>query len=86
MTTTPLQALALMNNEFVLRMAERFAERVKKDAGDDASKQINRAYELTCCRRATDAEIAEARPVVMQHGLAVLCRALFNSNEFVYVE
>src|SRR2546430_10870888 len=34
-TTTPLQALGLMNGSFVLRQAHRFAERVKPDAGSD---------------------------------------------------
>ena len=44
LTTTPLQALALMNGTFVLRMADRFAERLKKDAGNDVAKQIARAW------------------------------------------
>jgi hypothetical protein len=86
LTTTPLQALSLMNNAFVLRMADRFAARLKKDAGDDVGKQINRAYELAYGRRATSDEVARVRPVIEQHGLAVFCRAVFNSNEFVYVD
>jgi hypothetical protein len=86
LTTTPLQALALMNNAFVLRMADRFAERLKKEAGEDVGKQIGRGFELAYGRRASDAEIAAARPVVEQHGLAAFCRAVINSNEFVYVD
>jgi hypothetical protein len=86
LTTTPLQALSMMNNAFVLRMADRFAERLKKEAGDDAGKQVTRAYELAYGRRATDDEIARVRPVIERHGLAVFCRAVFNSNEFVYVD
>jgi hypothetical protein len=86
LTTTPLQALSMLNNAFVLRMADRFAERLKKDAGDDASKQIQRAYELALGRSPTDAEIAQFRPLVERNGLATFCRAIFNSNEFVYVD
>ncbi len=86
LTTTPLQALALMNGGFVLRMADRFAERLKKEAGADVRKQIGRAYELAYGRHATDEEVARVRPVVEQHGLAAFCRAVFNSNEFVYVD
>ncbi|MSQ96754.1 MAG: DUF1553 domain-containing protein [Gemmataceae bacterium] len=86
LTTTPLQALSLMNGAFVLRMADRFAERLKKEAGDDVAKQIARAVELAYGRRATDDEIARVRPIVERHGLAVFCRAVFNSNEFVYVD
>jgi hypothetical protein len=36
-------------------------------------------------RKATSDEVADARPIVDEHGLAVLCRALFNSNEFLFV-
>ncbi|MBI2804218.1 MAG: DUF1553 domain-containing protein [Planctomycetes bacterium] len=85
-TTTPLQALALMNNAFVLRMADRFAERLRKEAGNDIGKQIARAYEVAYARSATVAEIGRARPVIERHGLAAFCRAVFNSNEFVYVD
>ncbi len=86
LTTTPLQALSMMNNAFVLRMAERFAQRLTREAGDDVSTQIVRAYELAYGRRATAAEIAQVRPIIERHGLAIFCRAVFNSNEFVYVD
>jgi hypothetical protein len=85
-TTTPLQALTLMNGAFVLRMAEQFAERVRQEAGDDVAAQVERAWWLAYGRPPTAQEIGLARPVVQQHGLFVLCRALFNSNEFVYVD
>jgi hypothetical protein len=86
LTTTPLQALALMNNAFVLRMADRFAERLKKEAGDDVGRQIRRGYELAYGRHATAGEVARIRPIIERHGLATFCRAVFNSNEFVYVD
>jgi hypothetical protein len=85
-TTTPLQALSLLNNGFMLRMADRFAERVQRDAGDDAIAQIRRAYELAYARPPDDDEVRRVRPIVERHGLAVFCRALFNSSEFVYVD
>ena len=76
----------MLNNAFVLRMSDRFAKRLKKDAGDDASKQIERAYKLALGRSATEAEITQFRPLVERNGLATFCRAIFNSNEFVYVD
>ncbi len=85
-TTTPLQALSLLNNTFVLRMADRFAERLRKEAGDGAAQQVARAYELAYSRPVTLAETAAAQRVVREHGLPVLCRAIFNSNEFVFVD
>src|SRR2546423_9490423 len=52
-TTTPLQALALMNNSQVLRMSDRLAERAKRDGGEEPAKQISRVYQLTLNRDPT---------------------------------
>ena len=84
-STTPIQALNLFNSRFTLEQAAAFAARVKSDAGDDIAKQIRRAYQLAISRGPSHAELADARPVVAAHGLATLCRALFNSNEFLFV-
>lgn len=85
-TTTPLQALALLNNAFVLRMAEHFAARVKNEGGDDVDGQVRYAYDLAYNRAPATDELTVAREVVRRHGLIVLCRAIFNSNEFMYVD
>ena len=84
-STTPIQALNLFNSQFTLVHADAFAIRVKSDVGDDATRQIHRAYELALNRHATTEELHEALPVVRDHGLGVLCRALFNSNEFLFL-
>jgi mono/diheme cytochrome c family protein len=83
-STTPIQALNLFNSRFTLEQSEAFAARVKKEAGDDAANQIRRAYQLALNREPAADELAETMPVVQQYGLAVLCRALFNSNEFLF--
>jgi hypothetical protein len=85
-TTTPLQALSLMNNSFVLRMADCFAERLQTECGDDTAAQVGRAYELVYSRPPKPEEQAEAVQFVGDHGLPALCRVLFNTNEFLYVE
>jgi hypothetical protein len=85
-TTTPLQALSLMNNAFVLRMADRLAQRVQKEAGTEPAKQVARVFELAYGRLPTNAEVGRVAPLVERHGLAIFCRAVFNSNEFVYVD
>jgi hypothetical protein len=84
-TTTPLQALGLMNNPFVLRAAKSFAERVRKDAGDDAMKQVGQAYRLALGREPTAKESERATKLVREHGLQELCWVLFNASEFLYV-
>ncbi len=92
-TTTPLQALSLMNHSFVLRMSERFAERVQSDVGRisnpsevQAHQQIKRAYALAYGRRPSAEELAWTTAFVSDYGLAALCRVIFNSNEFLYVD
>jgi hypothetical protein len=84
-TTTPLQALALMNNSFTLRMADHFAARLRTEAGPDADDQIRLAFRLTYGRPAKDAELAASRDVITRHGLAPFCRAILNANGFLYV-
>jgi hypothetical protein len=86
-TTTPSQALALMNHRFTIDMAEAFASRLSKQAGDgDSAAQIELAFELAFARKADSAERATAAALVKEHGLRALCRALLNSNELIYLE
>jgi hypothetical protein len=85
-TTTPLQALSLWNGGFALRATGAFADRVAKDAPDDVSKQITRAWQLAFGRDPTDAERRLADALIKEHGLKALTRAIFNANEFLVVE
>ena len=85
-TTTPLQALSLLNNAFVLRMADHFSNRVKKDAGNDLEQQVKRAFQLVYSRDPDAEETDWAVELVRGHGLNSLARALFNSNEFVVAQ
>ena len=85
-TTTPLQALALLNNTFMARAADAFAERVVREAGDDLPHQIKRAYGLAYLRDPTNEEVKSAHRFVVEHGLSEFCLVIFNSNEFVYID
>lgn len=85
-TTTPLQALTLMNNPFTNRLARSFAERVKREAGEDEEEQVKLAYRLALGRGPTIAERNRAVAAAKDSGLDVLCWALFNSSEFAYVK
>jgi hypothetical protein len=84
-TLTPLQALAMMNNRFMVRMAEHFAERVEK-LGADLPGQIDAACRLAYGRAATDLERRTLVEVAQRHGLASACRLILNANEFVFVD
>ena len=85
-TTTPLQALTLMNNPFADRMARSFAERVRREAGGDPGAQVTLAYRLAFGRVPTDDERDRAAKVTRDAGLKAVCWALLNASEFVYVK
>ena len=85
-TTTPLQSLALYNNDFMLRQARYFAERLEEEAGHDAEAQVRRAFALAYGRRPSAEEDRLATDFVKKQGLFALCRSLMNSNEFLYVD
>lgn len=85
-TTTPLQALTMMNNPFSERMARSFAGRVTREAGDDVSAQIVLAYRLAFGRPPSAAEASRTAKVVREAGLKPVCWALLNASEFVYVK
>jgi hypothetical protein len=84
-STTPLQALNLLNSRFVLDQSNYFAERVRREAGDTPASQARRAFLLALGREPTENELAPAIKLIEQHGLPALCRAFYNANEFLYV-
>lgn len=86
-TTTPLQALSLLNNQFSLRSAEHLAERVRAESPEnDVAGQVERLWLLAYGRSAAGDESKQAADFIRQAELAELCRAIFNSSEFVYVD
>jgi hypothetical protein len=85
-TTTPLQALTLLNDKFVEHHAERFADRLKRAAPDDAAAQVRRAYAISLARHPSVDELESAQRFVAQNGLAQFCIVLLNSSEFLYVD
>jgi mono/diheme cytochrome c family protein len=84
-STTPLQALNLLNSEFVIEQAGFFAERVEREVGSDTAAQVRKAFQIAFGRDATEVEGVAAQRLVAEHGLPALCRGLFNANEFIVV-
>jgi hypothetical protein len=82
-SVTAPQSLALFNNEFVLVHAKAMAASLEKQPPEERI--------ATACRRLwgrppTAAEAKEFESFATKHGLANLCRVLFNSNEFLFVD
>jgi mono/diheme cytochrome c family protein len=84
-STTPLQALNLLNSAFILEQCSAFADRLQREAGSTASAQIQRAYALAFGRSARNDEVSAAEKFIASHGLPAFCRAIYNANEFITI-
>ncbi len=83
-TTSPLQALTLLNHRFTLDMAAALAERLEREADSDAPEaQVRRAILLAFARLPEAEEVHNASRLVRRHGLRAFCRAVLNSNELI---
>lgn len=100
-STVSPQALALMNNEFVLEQAKFFAERVTTEAGANVQQQIVRAFQIALNRKPnvqeqewslnflksqTDGYVQRKNENPDAAALRDFCHALMNLNEFLYVD
>lgn len=85
-TSTPVQALSLMNNEFVDRQCRKLAERLESVHPDDVDLQIKRAFRLVLGRAPTEKELQKAELLEADHSLDQVCWALFNASEFLFVK
>ena len=83
--TVPTQALTLMNNEFVLRQAELFADRLEEAAPRDLDRQIDLAYRIALTRSPTAEEAELAKALATNQSLVGLAHVMFNLNEFLYL-
>ncbi|MDB2673548.1 DUF1553 domain-containing protein [Akkermansiaceae bacterium] len=79
-STTPLQALNLFNSRFTMQQAEKLAERL-----GDHQDRVPRAYQLLYNRPATPEELTDANNFIGEHGLTAFCRAMLNTNEFLFI-
>jgi hypothetical protein len=85
-STTPLQALNLFNSPFMVDQAQRLAARVEQEAGTDLNRQLDRLFLLTLARYPNDSERTACLEAARAEGFAACCRALLNSNEFLFLE
>ena len=83
-STTPLQALNLLNSPFMNQQAEILAKRLEKESHDPA-EQAARAFRLAYARAPLAEEQQASADFIREHGLMLFCRAIYNTNEFLYV-
>ena len=79
-STTPLQALNLLNSRFTMQQAEHLSKRV--GPGEPGIREI---YRILYGRAAAEDEVRDASAFVAQRGMVSFCRAMLNTNEFLFV-
>jgi hypothetical protein len=85
-STTPLQALNLMNSHFIVEQSQHIAERALKETiNHSPERAISRCFEILLCRLPSNEELTVATEISTKHGLHLVCRGLINSNEFVFL-
>lgn len=80
----------MMNNVFMEKCAQRFAERIGSETDNQSVAQsIIMAYELAFGRQPTKQEVMLAESFINTHGrqagLEQLCLVLLNTNEFIFI-
>jgi hypothetical protein len=100
-STVSPQALALMNNQFVLEQSGYFAERVARESGADKRSQVVLAFKIALSREPSAKEIEWSLAFLKSQtdgytqrkdekpeasALRDFCHAVLNLNEFVYVD
>lgn len=83
-STTPLQALNLLNSAFVMQQTGLFAERLR-GAGDSAPAWVEQGWLLCFNRPPTADEVADSVNFIQSEGLEQFTRAMLNANEFVFI-
>ncbi|HEV3444142.1 MAG TPA: PSD1 and planctomycete cytochrome C domain-containing protein [Gemmataceae bacterium] len=94
-SNVPAQALALMNNPFVVQQAEKWARRVLADKGKSARQRVADLYVTAFGRPPDDNELAEAMAFLQNPAAPAerdnleawrdLCHVLFNVKEFIFI-
>jgi hypothetical protein len=83
-SVSALQALAMLNDRFLVRQSEHLAARVEA-AGQDLRARVEAAYRLVLGRPPTTGEAVAVAAYAAKHGMANACRLLLNTNEFMFI-
>ena len=84
-STVPTQALTMLNNEWILNQARRFADRIATEAPTGAQAQVERAYMLALSRVPSADEKRVGVEFLGKNTLNDFAHVLLNLNEFIYL-
>ncbi|MBG0810797.1 DUF1553 domain-containing protein [Methylosinus sp. H3A] len=74
-TTTPLQALTLVNNDLVFQWSQALAGRVIREAGGDETARIDRLYQILFARNPDSFERSVLKDFLDEHEKLIASRA-----------
>ena len=80
-----IQALALLNNGFILTHAKHFAERVSRES-DEIAVQVDTAHRLAFGVAPSESKRIQLIEFAKLNGMPYLCRMFFNLNAFIFVD
>ena len=82
---TALQALAVLNDKFVIRQSERLANRLRRES-ETVNGRVVLVYQWLYGRSPDPTELSAVTQYSETYGLSNACRFLLNSNEFMFVD
>ncbi|HBE68426.1 MAG TPA: hypothetical protein DDW52_09800, partial [Planctomycetaceae bacterium] len=96
-TTTPTQALLLLNGKFALSRAEKLSKRLLDENAESPEVVIEKAYQSVWSRLPSASEVeaafdylsisgGEDRQLPSLDRLTDFCHVLLNSNQFLYLD
>ena len=95
-TTQPTQALGMLNGEFLNQQADHFANRLRKEVGNDVRQQVTLAFRLALNREPDETLIQQGLSLIealkskhglsSEKGLQQFCLMTLNLNEFIYLD
>ena len=84
-STTALQALAMLNDNFLIRQCDHLAARLARSA-ETPEAQVSELFRHMLQRRPTAHELTTLAAFTRRQGLANTCHLLMNSNEFMHLD
>ena len=95
-STQPTQALAMLNGAFLNEQAQQFANRIRREAGDDVAREVRLALCLALSRLPTGEEIdhdarwieelQKTNGLTPAVALKYYCLMVLNLDEFIYLD
>lgn len=82
-TTTPLQALTMLNHQFTLDMATALAAKIGEGSPEE---QASRIFIAAYQREPGVEERKQVASTIESHGIRAVCRAILNSSELIYLD